>query len=401
MFSARPLKFPCSGVSGSETSSGMIYLDHNATTPLDPRVLEAMLPYLGPFYGNPSALHRLGRLSRSAIERAREQVAVLAGARADQIIFTSGGTESSNLAIYGFAAQFDGALLLSGRTEHPSVAEPLSALAHARGWPQCFLPMDAGGVHGVPVSDAIPEGPVLAALMLANNETGVIENPTPLATFIRGRGGVLHVDAVQAAGKIPLDFPAMGAHSMALSAHKIRGPKGVGALVLDPSATISPRAHGGGQERGLRPGTENVAGIVGFGMAAELAHQELEARMSHLRELRDWLEAGLSLMEGVQIHAKESPRLSNTLQFSMTGWEGETLVMALDLKGFMVSSGSACASGGNEPSPILLAMGVPVDVARGAIRVSLGLENDISQIDAFLEALRGLHAAPDGARRPL
>ena len=368
----------------------MVYLDHNATTPLDARVLEAMLPYLGRFYGNPSALHRLGRLSRGAIDRAREQVAALVAVRPEQVIFTSGGTEASNLALRGLSEKFSFARFISGQTEHPSVAEPMAALARIKGWSLDYLAIGSGGVHALPSDELLSKGPVIAALMLANNETGVLENPQPLAQKLRASGGFLHVDAVQAAGKIPTDFELTGAHTLTISAHKIRGPKGVGALVLDPDLLISPLTFGGGQERGLRPGTENVPGIVGFGIAAELARKELGTRAAHTLSLRHRLEQGLAEIPGVTLHAADSPRLPNTLQFSFEGWDGEALVMALDREGFQLSSGSACASGGNEPSPVLIAMGVPADLARGAIRVSLGVENEAHEIDSFLEALKGL-----------
>ncbi|MEY2696564.1 MAG: hypothetical protein RL333_702 [Pseudomonadota bacterium] len=373
----------------------MIYLDHNATTPLDARVLEAMLPYLGRFYGNPSALHRLGRLSRGAIDRAREQVAALVAVRPEQVIFTSGATEASNLALWGLAQRFSSARLLSGQTEHPSVAEPMVALAQSKGWSLDYLPISSGGVHSLPSDAFWSMGPVIAALMLANNETGVLEDPRPLGEKLRALGGVLHVDAVQAAGKMPLDFSSTGAHTLSLSAHKIRGPKGVGALIVDSEILLSPMTFGGGQERGLRPGTENVAGIVGFGVAAELAHKELAQRSAHVLALRHQLERGLRELAGVTLHAADSPRLPNTIQFSVEGWDGEALVMALDREGFQLSSGSACASGGNQPSPVLTAMGVPADLARGAIRVSLGPDNAPLEIDSFLTTLRGLSRASD------
>jgi cysteine desulfurase len=373
-------------------AGGLVYLDHNATTPLDERVLEAMLPYLGPYYGNPSALHRLGRLSRGAMDRARAQVAALVRVRPEQVIFTSGGTEASNLALSGLARQFESACLLSGRTEHPSVSEPLDLLVRARGWERRYLPITPDGHHGLPDDACLKGAPVIAALMLANNETGILEDPAPLAAKVRAFGGVLHVDAVQAAGKVPVDFGALGAHTLTLSAHKIRGPKGVGALIRDLDVPLAPMAVGGGQEMGFRSGTENVAGIVGFGMAAEWARLELEARSRHLLDLRERLIRGLQAFSGMTLHGIAAPRLPNTVQFSLPGWDGEALVMALDRLGFLVSSGSACASGGNEPSPILMAMGVSQDVARGAIRVSLGVENDLADVDAFLEALRGLQS---------
>lgn len=371
---------------------GLVYLDHNATTPLDERVLEAMQPYLGVYYGNPSALYRLGRLSRGALDRARDQVAALVGVRPDQVIFTSGGTEASNLALWGLARNLGRALLLSGRTEHPSVSEPIEALARFKGWERAFLPMQSDGSHGIPEVGLFSDMRVLAALMLANNETGIIEDPFPLSKMIRASGGFLHVDGVQAAGKIPVDFNAIGAHTLSLSAHKMRGPKGVGALVVDPELSLTPLMFGGGQEAGLRPGTENVAGIVGFGMAAELARLELSSRSRHSMALRERLEAGLGVLEGVSLHGMDAQRLPNTVQFSLNGWDGEALVMMLDRQGFMVSSGSACAMGGNQPSPVLKAMGVPDDLARGAVRVSLGVDNVEGDVDAFLEALKRLRS---------
>jgi cysteine desulfurase len=226
--------------------------------------------------------------------------------------------------------------------------------------------------------------------MLANNETGVIHDTLELASSLRKAGGFLHVDAVQAVGKIPVDLASTGAHTMTLSAHKIYGPKGVGALIAKRTAPIEPLLHGGGQERGLRGGTENVAGIVGFGKAAELARLELEARSAHTLALRRRLERGLRSLPGVTLFAETTQRLPNTVQFSVPSFDGETLVMNLDRLGFAVSSGSACASGGNVPSPVLTAMGVDAETARGAIRVSLGCGNTEFEVDQFMEALKGL-----------
>jgi len=230
--------------------------------------------------------------------------------------------------------------------------------------------------------------------MLANNEIGVIHDTRPLADSLRAAGGFLHVDAVQAAGKIPLDFAATGAHTLALSAHKIYGPKGVGALIADRTAPIEPLLHGGGQEHGWRGGTENVAGIVGFGKAAELARLELEARAAYVLDLRRRLETGLTALPGVTLFAEHAGRLPNTIQFSVPGFDGEALVMQLDRLGFAVSSGSACASGGHAPSPVLTAMGVDAATARGAIRVSLGQGNTAACVDQFLEALNHLILVP-------
>lgn len=370
----------------------MVYLDHNATTPLDERVLEAMLPYLRSYYGNASGLYRLGRLSRGAVDTAREHIAALTGAHPLEVIFTSGGTEANNLALKGMAFAVGKGVLITGATEHPSVSEPLKYLA-ARGWTLKTLPV---GPDGLPANTNLEspdiklgEAPI-GSLMLANNETGVIHDTLELASSLRKAGGFLHVDAVQAVGKIPVDLASTGAHTMTLSAHKIYGPKGVGALIAKRTAPIEPLLHGGGQERGLRGGTENVAGIVGFGKAAELARLELEARSAHTLALRRRLERGLRSLPGVTLFAETTQRLPNTVQFSVPSFDGETLVMNLDRLGFAVSSGSACASGGNVPSPVLTAMGVDAETARGAIRVSLGRGNTEFEVDQFTEALKGL-----------
>jgi len=368
----------------------MIYLDHNATTPLDDRVVEVMLPFLGRFHGNPSSLYRLGRLSRGAIDTAREQVAALVGARPAEVTFTSGGTEANNFALKGIAGALEPGEIVSGATEHPAVAAPLTFLSR-RGWTLKTLPVDS---QGLPEMSSLPNHVTaatrLGALMLANNETGVIHETRPLAEALRRVGGYCHVDAVQAAGKIPLDFVSTGAHTMALSAHKLNGPKGVGALIVERLTPLEPLLHGGGQEQDRRGGTENVAGIVGFGKAAELARSELEERRRHTHFLRQRLEAGLRSLPELILFAEWVERLPNTLLFSVPGYDGETLVMQLDRLGFALSSGSACASGGNEPSPVLLAMGVEESIARGAIRVSLGRGNTETEVDRFIEAIKGL-----------
>lgn len=368
----------------------MIYLDHNATTPLDPRVLEAMMPYLERYHGNPSSLCRLGRLARAAVDLAREQLAALVSVKPRQVIFTSGATEASNMALMGLKRRLSKGKLLSGQTEHPSVRETLNALSRKTGWPLEFLPIEKDGRHRLLPETLFQGGPVLAALMSANNETGVMEETWSLAERVRAAGGFLHVDAVQTAGKAPLEFAATGAHTLSLSAHKLGGPKGIGALILEPGLQLDPLMQGGGQEFGLRPGTEPVALIVGWGVAADIAREALSSRRAELLALRERLEAGLCALDGMTIHARSAPRLPNTVQFSLEGWEGEALVMALDRAGFCVSSGSACASGGHQPSPVLTAMGVDDDLARGAVRVSLGQGNDEKAVDAFLSALSAL-----------
>ncbi len=368
----------------------MIYLDHNATTPIDERVVEAMLPYLKSFYGNPSGLYRLSRLSRGAIDAARDHVAALAGAKASEVIFTSGGTEANNLALKGMGFSLKPATLISGSTEHPSVSKPLKHL-ETRGWGLQYLPASQTGLPELSALDELkPRQGDIGTLMLANNETGVVHDTRPLADRLREAGAFLHVDAVQAAGKMPVNFSATGAHTLTLSSHKIYGPKGVGALIADRSAPIEPLLHGGGQEQGRRGGTENVAGIVGFGKAAELALNELEHRNNQSLMLRRQLEAGLQSLPGVTLFAAHEQRLPNTAQFSVPGFDGESLVMHLDRLGFAVSSGSACASSGNQPSPVLLAMGVDEDTARGAIRISFGRGNTSEEVNQFIEALKSL-----------
>ena len=372
------------------------YLDHNATTRVDPRVLEAMLPYLSGPYGNASSLHRFGRAARDAVERARVQVASLVGAQPGEVVWTSGGTESNNLAIKGVAALHPGRVLY-GATEHPAVMEAAEALGDQR-------TVEAVAVDGQGLVDwpafarQLEQGPVaLVALMRANNETGVIQDVARAAPMVRAAGARLHVDAVQAAGKMALDFEALGADLMSLSSHKLYGPKGIGALVRRAGIDLWPLHHGGPQEKGLRGGTENVAAIVGFGEAAELAEREWQARAGHVGVLRERLEAALRELPGVVIFGAQVERLPNTVQFALPGYDGEALLMQLDRKGFAVSSGSACASGKGEPSHVLLAMGLSREIARGAIRVSLGVASTAEEVDGFVDALRVLGSAGRGA----
>ncbi|UZR27812.1 cysteine desulfurase family protein [Methylococcus mesophilus] len=365
----------------------MIYFDHNATTPLDGRVLEAMLPYLKSCHGNPSSLHRPGRIARDAVETARAQVAALTGAAPTQVVFTSGGSEANNLAIKGLAWSLKPGRICIGATEHPSVAAPARFL-RSQGWECRTLPVDAQGViEDFALAETAENPPDIVAVMLANNETGVVQDVARIAAVARNSGAWLHCDAVQAAGKTPLSFPQTGAHLMSLSGHKIYGPKGTGALIVAPSVPLTPLIHGGEQEKGLRGGTENVAAIVGFGKAAELAAAELEEHGRRLRRLRDILERGIETLPGTMVFAHAAERLPNTLQFAVAGYDGETLVMLLDRHGIAVSSGSACASGAREPSPVLLAMGVDPALATGAVRISLGKGNTEAEAEELLSSL--------------
>lgn len=366
----------------------MIYLDHNATTPIDPRVLDAMLPYLKSFYGNASGLYRLGRLARSAIDSARHQVAELVGAAEQHVVFTSGGTEANHLALTALAPNSG---LAVSALEHPSLLEPAARL-HRQGHPLALIDADQNGMVGPEaLENAVRAAkPGLVSIMLANNETGALQPLERHADILRAHDILLHTDAVQAAGKIAVDFNQLGVHLMSLSSHKIYGPKGVGALIFDKGVKLSPILLGGGQEHGYRAGTENVAAIVGFGKAAELAKAELAQRSAHLSALRTQLEDGLRALPGLHIFAEHAPRLPNTVQFALPGRDGEMLLMRLDQAGIAVSSGSACASGGKEPSHVLTAMGIEPQLALGAVRVSLGQANSAEDITRFISHLKTL-----------
>lgn len=367
----------------------MIYLDCNATTPLDKRVLEAMLPYLSTFYGNPSSLYRAGRVARSAIETAREQVATLVNVQASQVIFTSGGTEANNLALKGIASLLSVGRLAVSAIEHPSIFAPAKFL-QTKGWVLEQIPVDKQGVINTSCFDGITNGSVdLVSIMLSNNETGVIQPVAKLAENLKQKA-TIHCDAVQSVGKMVVDFSSLNINAMTLSAHKIYGPKGVGALIVDQTILLEPLAMGGEQEGGYRAGTENVAAIVGFGKAAEIASSELNARTKHLMQLQKRFQVGLRAITNVTIFSEQVERLPNTVQFGILGVDGEMLLMQLDKKGFCVSSGSACASGSSKPSSVLTAMGVNPQLAKSAIRISFGQANTCAEVDKLLDALREL-----------
>lgn len=363
-----------------------VYLDHNATTPLDERVLAAMLPFLREHYGNASSRHDLGTVARNAVDAAREQVAALVGVQPVQVIFGSGGTEANNLFVKGAAGYLKPSQIAVSAIEHPCVARPAQELVR-QGWKLRRLAVRRSGeIDLADVDAALSEPTGLVSVMLANNETGVIQAIAEVAERARRAGALMHTDAVQALGKIPVDFGALNVHAMTLSAHKIYGPKGAGALIVDKRLELRPLLSGGGHEQGLRSGTENVAAIVGFGAAAELARQRLAELAPRLARLRDRLEQGLLGMRA-EIFGAGAPRLPNTSYFALSGIDGEVLVIELDKAGYAVAAGAACSSASTEPSATLLAMGVPRDVARGAIRFSLGAGNTEADIDAFLSAL--------------
>ena len=363
-----------------------LYLDYNASTPLDERVLSAMTDCLAGMPGNPSSTHQFGRVVRAQLDRAREQVASLVGVHASQVIFTSGGTEANNLALHAVTAGYAPTSIAVSAVEHPSVLEPARAL-QASGWQLNEIDVD-GQCRVLPehLKEILKSDTRLVSVMAANNETGVIQPVAQLADLARTAGAVFHTDAIQAAGKLPLDFAASGAQLMSLSAHKLYGPKGVGALVVDKSLELVPLHLGGGQEYGLRAGTENIAAIVGFGVAAELAVDGLQSRAAQMAALRDRAQAGLQRYPQVTVFAATAERLPNTLQLAVAGLDGETLLMQLDKAGIAVSSGSACSSGKTEPSHVLMAMGVEAELARGAIRISLGRETTDADIDTLLVA---------------
>jgi len=364
-----------------------VFLDHNSTTALKPQVLEAMLPWLTQATGNPTSRHVYGRNAREAMELARKQIAECVGVQASQVVFTSGGTEANNFAIKGITANLSPSQLLISAIEHPCVTRPAQSLAW-HDWKVAQLGVNSQGVIDLAQAEqALSSRTGLVSAMLANNETGAIQPIAELAQLAKAHGALLHTDAVQAFGKITVDMIALGVHAMTISSHKIGGPIGVGALILDKRVDIAPLLHGGGQERGLRSGTENVAGIVGFARACQLAMETLDARHTVVQALRDQLETGLNKL-GATIFASQTERLPNTSFFAITNIEGETLVTALDKAGFAVASGSACSSDSTEPSHVLLAMGITPDLARGAVRVSLSDSNTSEEITQFLAALQ-------------
>jgi cysteine desulfurase len=366
-----------------------IYLDHNATTPVDPRVLEAMLPFLQEAFGNPSSIHWFGQRARAAMDEARGRVAELIGASPAEIVFTGSGTEADNLALRGLAATAgDRRGIVHATIEHHAVVHTARALAE-EGWPVQAARVGADGVVDLDDLRAkVDERTAVVAVMLANNETGAIQPVAEIARLAHERGALVHCDGVQAAGKIPLDVRALDVDTLALSAHKFYGPKGVGALYVKRGARLRPLLRGGSQERNRRAGTENVAGIAGLGAAAHVARTELATQGPRLGALRDRLEERLLGIPGARRNG-EGPRVPNTSNLSFEGVEAESLLMALDLMGIAVSTGAACAAGAVEPSHVLRAMGLPMDRVQGSLRFSLGRSNTEEQIDRAAEAVMG------------
>jgi cysteine desulfurase len=367
-----------------------IYLDHNATTPLRPEVLAAMTPYLTKEYGNASSIHGYGQNARGAVEQARMQVARLVGARDTEIIFTSGGTESDNYAILGAVAAAPGKAkhVITSAIEHVAALDPCRALAR-QGIELTILPVDRNGlVNPEDVRGAIRPETVLITIMLANNEIGTIEPIADIGKIAEEKGIVFHADAVQAAGKIPIDVEKLGVDLLSISAHKFCGPKGVGALYVRKGTRLEPLLYGGHSERDRRPGTEDVAAIAGMGKAAELALAEMAGERERIGALRDRLEQGLlERVPHAWVNGARAPRVPNTANLTFPFIEGESMVIALDLKGIACSTGAACSSGALEPSHVLLALGLAPEDARATLRLSLGHQTTPDEIDFALETI--------------
>ncbi|HET6381079.1 MAG TPA: cysteine desulfurase family protein [candidate division Zixibacteria bacterium] len=365
----------------------MIYLDHAATTPLRPEVLDAMQPYLTEHFGNPSSIHGAGRRARQGLDEARETIAGLLGAKPREIVFTSGGTEADNLAIKGaaWAASARGRHIVTSGVEHKAVLHACAVLERF-GFQITHLPVDRyGRVDPAEVAAALGEHTVLVSVMAANNEVGTVQPIAEIGAICRERRVLFHVDAVQAAALLPVDVNAWQADLVTLSAHKLHGPKGVGALFVRQGTALLPQVSGGSQERQRRAGTENVAGIVGFARALELARAERHAEGQRLAALRDELIAGLTRIPDVELTGHPTERLPNNASFVIDGVEGGDLVAALDLEGVAASTGSACTTGSADPSHVLLAMGYPPERAHGSLRLTLGLGNTADEVARTVE----------------
>ena len=370
--------------------SKLIYMDNAATTATRPDVLEEMLPYFTEHYGNPSSIHGVGRDARKAVERARRQVASAIGAQPDEIYFTAGGSESDNWAIRcaASALQSKGSHIITSAIEHHAVLHTCAYL-EKQGYEVTYLPVDENGlVDPADVKAAIRPDTVLITIMAANNEIGTIEPVAEIGQIAKEAGVLFHTDAVQAVGAIPVDVNAWNADMLSMSAHKFHGPKGVGALYIRKGVRIGNLIFGGAQERGLRAGTENVAGVVGLGKAIELAVGELPQYAEKLTGLRDRLIDGvLKEIPDVRLNGHRTQRLPGNVNVSVRYVEGEALLMRLDLAGVEGSSGSACTSGSLDPSHVLLAIGLPHEIAHGSLRLSLGRDNTSEDVDTVLQVL--------------
>jgi cysteine desulfurase len=383
-------KNSCPAAPNEGKSTTMIYLDHNATTRLHPEVLRIMEPYLKEQFGNASSSYGLGREAKTALENSRKKIADGLGAKSQEIIFTSGGTESDNLAIRGTAQALKskGNHIITSRIEHHAVLMTCLDL-EKEGFRVTYLPVDADGrVNPDDVRKHIGEKTILISIMAANNETGVIQPISEIGGIAREKEIVFHTDAVQAVGKIPVDVDDFCVDLLSVSGHKFHGPKGVGALYMRDNTPLAPIITGGHHERTLRAGTENIPGIVGLAEALSLALQNHSEKSKNLSRLRDRLESAiLQRIDGVQVNGANAPRVPNTSNMSFQFIDGESILLHLDLKGICASSGSACSTDSPEPSHVLLAMGIPPRTAQGTIRFSLGKDNTNEEIDYVIESL--------------
>ncbi|HSR08616.1 MAG TPA: cysteine desulfurase family protein [Bryobacteraceae bacterium] len=355
------------------------YFDHNATTPVSPEVFQAMAPLMTQVFGNASSIHQFGQEARRALDRARRSVATMLGAKAEEIVFTSGGTEADNMAIFGA-----GGHVITTTVEHPAVLQAAAQLPSAT-----FVPVDSRGVvDPEAVRAAIRPDTKLISVMHVNNELGVIQPVHEIARIAHDAGVLFHSDGVQAAGKITLDVKELGVDLYSISAHKIYGPKGMGALYVRKGVDVRPLLYGGPHERKMRAGTENVAGAAGFGRAAEWVIEESAAEAARQATLRDRLQQEiLARVAGAHVNGADVPRVGNTSNIRFDGIDSEPLLIALDLKGFAVSSGSACSSGATEPSHVLAAIRLTREQARSSVRFSLGRSNTVDQVDALIDAV--------------
>lgn len=371
----------------------MIYLDNAASTQIHEDVLEAMLPYLKEQYGNPSSIHRYGRLAHKAIEKARKQIAMLINADSSEILLTSGGTESNNTALYGIAEKKPHSQIITSSIEHDAILEPCKKLAKD-GFDVIYLPVDTHGVVNLSVlKNSLSDNTCLVSIMFGNNEMGTIEPIAQIAQLCNEQNIPFHTDAVQAVGKIPIDVKKLGVDLLSISSHKINGPKGIGALYIRKGIDIDPIILGGGQEHGLRSGTENVANIVGFGKACELAKLYLSDNISHMKKLRDDLVAKiLREISGVILNGHAENRLPNNAHFTFLGVAGEDLIIKLDEYGIAASTGSACSVHTQKASHVLQAMGFSHEQITGSLRLTLGLFNNQQQIDETVNILKKVTA---------
>jgi len=370
-----------------------IYLDHNATTPVLPEVLEVMLRYFREDFGNPSSVHRYGRRTRVVVDDTRDGVADMLGAPASAIFFSSGGTEANNTILKGVAAALTGRgrHLVTSQIEHPAVLDTCAYLAQ-QGCTVTYVPVDEHGVvDPEAVRDALTDETILVSVMYANNETGVIQPIADIAHLVRQRGILMHTDAVQAFGKLPLRVDELDVDFLSFSGHKLYAPKGIGGWYARPGAPLHPLLHGGHQERGMRSGTEHVAGIAALGKACAMAMSDMRQEWERQQQLQQRLEHGIQeQIPEVRMQGAEAPRLPNTTNVAFAGVEGESLMMSLDLQGVALSTGSACSSGSLEPSHVLRAMGVPEAYLYGALRCSLGRGTTLADIEYVLEILPGI-----------